>query len=337
MQWCPSLSNTPSVYWYCGLSVASTLPLPELSAVPEQATLPDLSVCTSDARVIPTDAAPDWRHDWLEADDKAPAEGEISLSGLRIGARYGLVFPEVGEAWFGTGGDIALWREPQASVESLRHVLLDQILPRLLAQRGHLVLHGSLASTTDGHHVVAIGDSGMGKSTLASAFALAGGAVLTDDCLSIAFEGDRPCATPSYPGLRLWPDSLTALFPEREAEGTPMTHYSDKQRLAPASVIAPRSAPPIDAILVLQHSDSSDAVELSPLSPQQACMALIGNAFQLDMGDLRHTHRLLGLAAELARCVPVLALRHPRDYNELPRVIEHIRAHLSEPAFPPKP
>ena len=302
--------------------------------MPDQSIHADLRVCTSDDPVIPTDAVPDWRHDWLETADEASSECHISLSGLRIGDRYGLIFPKVGEAWFGTGGDIALWREPEASAESLRHVLLDQVLPRLLAQRGHLVLHGSLAVTADARHVVVIGDSGMGKSTLASAFALAGGAVLTDDCLSVAFQGERPRAIPSYPGLRLWPDSLTALFPARKAEATPMTHYSDKQRLAPATAIAANAAPPIDAILVLQHPETSDSIELSALSPHQACRALIGNAFQLDMGDLRHTHQLLGLAAELARRVPILVLRHPRDYNELPRVVEHICAHLSEPVFP---
>jgi len=256
--------------------------------------------------------------------------GTVSLSGLRIGDQYGLNFPGVGQAWFGTSGDIALWHDPQASAESLRHVVLDQILPRLLAQRGLLVLHGSLAATPDGHHVVIIGNSGMGKSTLASAFALAGGAVLTDDCLAVDFDGDRVRAIPSYPGLRLWPDSLTAMFPSREAEATPMAHYSDKKRL-PSTPSATRPlAPPIDAILVLQHADGSDVIELSPVSPQQACMALITNSFQLDLGDLRHTHKLLGLAADLARQIPVFTLRHPRDYAALPRVVEHIRAALEQ-------
>ena len=273
-------------------------------------------------RVIPVDIAPHWQHDWSEAD------GTVSLSGLRIGDQYGLVFPGVAEAWFNLEGNIGLWCDPDASVESVRHILLDQVFPRLIAQRGSLVLHGSVATTAEARTVVILGDSGMGKSTLASGIALSGGQVLTDDCLLISFDGGQARAVSSYAGLRLWPDSLMALFEERQGEATPMTHYSSKLRLPSSTPASAGPAPAIDAVLVLQDDDNTGQVKLSPLSPQQACMALIGNAFQLDLGNLRHTHALLGLAARLARCVPVLALAYPRDYARLPGVVADIRATL---------
>ncbi len=326
------MSNPLHLYRYAGIRVASELLLPELPRESDQAATGDLIICLSPDPVIPAGIAPAWQHDWLDSDG-------VSLSGLRIDHCYGLVFPGVAQAWFSLGGDIALWRDPDSSIESLRHVLLDQVIPRLIAQRGILVLHGSMAITADGLTVLMLGNSGMGKSTLASGIALAGGIALTDDCLTISLDvRDQPHAVPSYPGLRLWPDSLTALFDERRAEATPMTHYTNKLRLPPAAPAATSAsgarastgAPAvIDAILVLQDSDGSDAVTLSPMAPRPACMAIIGNSFQLDLGNHRHTHQLLGLAADLAGRVPVLALTYPRDYAVLPRVVESIRMALA--------
>jgi len=321
------LSNPLHLYRYAGLRVASELLLPELSRDSDLRATGGLTIRLSPVPVIPTGITPTWQHDWLDSDDGA------SLSGLRIDQRYGLVFPGVAQAWFGLDGDIALWRDPDASSESLRHVLLDQVIPRLIAQRGILVLHGSMATTGGGHTVMVLGDSGMGKSTLAGGIALGGGTVLTDDCLTVSFGArpDQVHAVPSYPGLRLWPDSLAALFDERRVEATPMTHYTDKLRLPPAAPATTGAPAMIDAILVLQDPDGSDAVTLAPIAPRPACMAIIGNAFQLDLGNHRHTHQLLGLAADLAGRVPVLALTYPRDYAALPRVVERIRMALAAP------
>jgi len=307
---------------YAGLGVKSALALPELPLATGFGSPGGLAVRLSSDRVIPVGSAPHWRHDWSEPD------GAVSLSGLRIGDRYGLDFPGVAEAWFTIDGNIDLWRDPDASAESVRHVLLDQVFPRLIAQRGTLVLHGSVATTAEGRTVVILGDSGMGKSTLASGIALSGGQVLTDDCLLIAFDGEQALAVPSYAGLRLWPDSLMALFEERQGEATPMTHYSSKLRLPSSTPASAGHAPTIDAILVLQGDDQTGQTRLSSLTPQQACMAVITNAFQLDLGKLRHTHALLGLSARLARSVPVLAFAYPRDYARLPSVVADIRATL---------
>src|SRR5215467_1918075 len=67
-------------------------------------------------------------------------------------------------------------------MRTIRHLLLDQVLP-VLASRGEINgLHAS-AVVVDGGAVVFAGETGKGKSTLAALFAAAGYPVVTDDCL----------------------------------------------------------------------------------------------------------------------------------------------------------
>lgn len=310
-------------YQYADQVVASSLPLPELPSARPGAQ-PSWYIEMQDVPVFPDLSSGSWLHDWLDPD------GSIAISAARMGDHYGLRFPGVAEAWVDSSGSIALWRHPQASIESLRHVLLDQILPRTLAQHGQLVLHGSMATNASGRTVVILGESGRGKSTLASAFELAGGRVLTDDCVVISRHAGRTRAVPSYAGLRLWSDSLVALYPLRQAQATPVAHYSSKLRLAHGSTSEMHHPAhhTLDAILVLQEpEDDQQQILLSRPSPQQGCMAIMGNTFQFDLGNLRHTHRLLGLAADVARQVPVLNLHYPRDYSLLPDVVARVDEH----------
>jgi hypothetical protein len=89
---------------------------------------------------------------------------------------------------------------------TLRHLLIDQVLPRVLFLRGAVVLHASALRAPDGRAVAFLGASGSGKSTLAASLLAAGWSLLTDDALVIQSGRAGPSAVPTYPELRLWPD-----------------------------------------------------------------------------------------------------------------------------------
>jgi len=75
--------------------------------------------------------------------------------------------------------------------------------------------------------------------------------------------------------------------------------------------------------------------EILDAAAQAACMALVGNAFQLDLGDHNNLRRLLAHAADAVRRVPVLTLAYPRDYALLPDVVRRIEAEIdAEPSLP---
>lgn len=93
------------------------------------------------------------------------------------------------------------------AANTLEHLLLDQVLPRILSETGSFVLH---ASGLKIQHVgvLFVGHSGYGKSTLSSLLLQTGASLLSDDCvlLETTHEGIR--ATATYPSLRLLQDSV---------------------------------------------------------------------------------------------------------------------------------
>ncbi|MDB6162919.1 MAG: HprK rel HprK-related kinase [Xanthomonadaceae bacterium] len=315
-------------YLYAHCSLVSHLPLPELPALD---VMPADAVCIDVSRsaVFPAMATVDWQHNFTDN------QGAHAFRCLRIGDAYGFDFPGVAQAWLAADDRITLWRRPDASLDSLRHVLLDQILPRLLAQRGGLVLHAAAVHTQDHCTVLMIGDSGMGKSTLAAAFGRSGAEILSDDGVLLDQDGDAMRAIACYPGLRLWPDSLATVLSDRAAQSTAMAHYSDKRRLQQPRLA--REDYPVDAILILQPPVDDRTIALAHCTTQVACMELMRNAFQLDLGDHGNIQALLAKAAATAERVPMLTLTYPRDYAMLPKVISTITSALDCPAHPRSP
>jgi hypothetical protein len=305
---------------FAGFRLVSDLHLPELPRAAPDAW--DFHIALAATPVFPAMGTVDWQHDFTDN------HGAHAFRCVRVGGDYGFDFPGVAQAWVTPDNRIALWRRYDASIESVRHVLLDQILPRLLAQRGQMVLHGAAVHTQDDCTLLMIGDSGMGKSTLAAAFGRSGADVLSDDGVLIAFDDAGIHAVPGYAGLRLWPDSLDSVLADRVAESTAMAHYNDKRRLTQPGPA--RASYPIGVIVLLQRSIDASTIAIRPCETQTACMALVGNAFQLDLGDHGNVVTLLARAAEVVQRVPVLTLAYPRDYAVLPRVMGRLLSELQD-------
>ncbi|MGG1629482.1 aldolase [Rossellomorea sp. NRS-1567] len=89
-----------------------------------------------------------------------------------------------------------------------RLYLLGTCMGVILLQRGMIPLHGS-AIVIDGKAYGIVGDSGVGKSTLTTAFIKAGYKFLSDDVIAVSLsKRNIPFVNPSYPQQKLWQDSL---------------------------------------------------------------------------------------------------------------------------------
>lgn len=266
-----------------------------------------------------------WIHHWLEDD------GAVTLSLARrplAGRGEGFLLRVPGEADFllsADGSEVTvspLRARPDEA--TLDHLLLDQVLPRILAHRGRLVLHASAVSAPEGQAILFTGPSGSGKSTLAAALLADGGTVLCDDAVVLEVEGDNLRALPTYAGLRLHPDALAALPPMHHPTRR-MAHYSDKVRVdLPA---APGENVPVGAVVALapREPEGADAslpapIHLRRLPPAEACMLLISHSFQLDVTDRARQARQLELAAAAAERTPVFALAFERRFDLLPQL-----------------
>jgi hypothetical protein len=206
-------------------------------------------------------------------------------------------------------------------MKTLRHLLLDQVLPVLVSDGTASGFHAS-AVMIGGRAVAFVGKSGRGKSTLTASFAAAGHPVVTDDCLLLQAGPSGVEAVPTYPSLRLWGDAVNAL-------GRPwgrwqsVAEYSRKIRLTnrlrdpiPFCV----NPVPLGCVYLLDKLGASRPARIEPLSQREAFIQLIRFAFRLDPHRAGTLAREMDSVAALTRLVPVRRLRIPWHLPALPSV-----------------
>lgn len=185
-------SERPShLYAAYGLTIASELPLPELSpgtgvpdvwfrsgAVPEE--LPD---CAGQGICF----------------QAAPGRALVKLGGL-----FRLLVRD--------GTEVVIDRSRDADDDTIRLFLLGTCLGLLLQQRGEMVLHASTVAK-EGRAIALAGVSSAGKTTLAAALVERAGYTLVADEASLISKGtdDGPVVIPGAPTLLLWERALERL------------------------------------------------------------------------------------------------------------------------------
>lgn len=201
-----------------------------------------------------------------------------------------------------------------SDIATVRHLLLDQALPRFFSGLDRVVLHAACLSkgeTTIG----LLGQSGSGKSTLAASLTLNGWSLLSDDCVIVDHQSGHVCG--SYAGLRLEPDMASKVL-NRVIESAPMADYSDKQRIVVPQIFS-ASPSRLDAIIFL--ADSSQVPSAHPVCGSEALLKLVAESFSLDPTDgVIASRKISQLAAVIEAGVPMIALNYPRKLESLERV-----------------
>jgi hypothetical protein len=306
-----------SIYLYCGQTVVSNIAIPELSQSNNDKTGLLFSLESPKKR----STEPIWFHHWLSPN------GEKLLSYCKQDSYHWLHFPGLADFRISANTkEIFCYPLPEIPVETIRHLLLDQVLPRCLAHRGKIMLHASAVQLEQGL-LLFIGDSGTGKSTLAGDFHQAGQPVVSDDCLWVKESKDQIAAVPSYGGLRLWEDSLQVLF-SAEQNTYPMAHYTTKKRvpLNESDMLGFGKGIPILAVIMLSPPGQISASEviLDRLSHREAFIAMMKQTFQLNLMDLERMTRHMQALGRIVPRLPAFVLSMPRDYDLLPLVRQKI-------------
>jgi hypothetical protein len=313
-----------------GLILASDTPLLELTPIARAEFAAD-----ADVRVRflgnrqEFSLPPQWFMSWT-----LPA-GELWLQCAKDKHGYLLRFPEIADFCIDSEGrEIICTPEPETPMETLGHLLLDQVLPLVLNLKGREALHATAILTPLG--VCAFtGPAGTGKSTLAASFLRAGYPVLSDDCLVLEEANGRIFAIPAYPGLRLWEDTLESLG-EDHNPSLPVAHYTSKKRLVLDSPLSdfPKRSYPVVRIYSLVRSDVNDGnisisgTIIERLSLRVGFMELIQTVFRLDINDRSMLVRQFCLLERIVSRVPVRRLHVPDTFSSLPAVREAILSDL---------
>lgn len=144
-----------------------------------------------------------------------------------------------------------------------RLYILGTCMGAILMQRKILPLHGS-AIAIDGKAYAFVGDSGVGKSTLASAFLKKGYQLMSDDVIPVKFSDENiPMVTPAYPQQKLWMESLNQ-FGMESGQYKPIVERETKFAVPVSTQFAYQELP-LAGIIELVKTDEAE-IRITPIT-----------------------------------------------------------------------
>jgi hypothetical protein len=181
--------------------------------------------------------------------------------------------------------------------------LLGPALGLLCYLRGVLPLHACCVRV--GTRAVAIaGPSCAGKSTLAAALMRRNHALVTDDICAITSLRGRPTVLPSFPALKLSPDSLKTL--DIDPGGLVHVWLDADKFLLPGTGSFDPAPLPLDKVYLLEDASEGDDDTIISISGADAFERLSAMYYRAEMGrSLYQPSALFSMAAQLAGQVAV--------------------------------
>jgi hypothetical protein len=189
----------------------------------------------------------------------------------------------------------------------------------VLCLRKIVCLHAS-AVVIGNQAIALLGPAGAGKSTTAAAFAMQGYSVLTEDVLALQEQDGDFLVQPGYPLLRLWPESVKALFNLPEA--LPRLTPNWEKRYLDLTTGAYRfhgQPQPLAAIYILgERSLDADAPFIEAVSNREGLITLIGNTYSTIIRDMLDRAQEFRALSRIAASVPLRLVRPHTDPARLP-------------------
>jgi len=255
-------------------------------------------------------------------------DGTVWTEFYRSGGDYLLRFPDLADFEVSADGtEVIAYPVAETDEATVEHLYINQLVPLALSRQGRPSFHASVVTVPDGA-VAFLGKTGMGKSTLAAAFALADAAFLTDDSLIVDERDDQCLAMPSHASLRLWEDSVDALVSDDAARAASIS-YSSKARLLAGDALAFGNAPVRLLAAYELAAEQPEDISIRPLSGAERQMAWVGNSFLLDIEDRDLLAQHFDWTHRIASQVPTFSLDYVRDYGMLDDVRDAIVAHTA--------
>jgi len=230
---------------------------------------------------------------------------------------------EAGAFLASRGTELLVDPNPAAAAEVVRLSILGPGLGLILQQRGIFALHAS-AVVMDEVAVVFLGQNGAGKSTMAALMHARGHRLLADDVTPIDIADDGIRVVPSFPQIKLWPDSANVVG---TAEQMPILHPAfEKRALRPTAGFSSEPVA-LRRLYVLQRGDAFDLQALSPVAGMQFLMscwygARFGSAFARAVDQRGHFLS----CTRLAKSVGMRGLRRPGTLGKDPDLAAKLEA-----------
>lgn len=233
------------------------------------------------------------------------------------------------------GSHISSTNWTNSVIEEVTVLLSGTVLSCALRLRGQICLHACVLGI--GQQAIAIlGSSGAGKSTTAAALADRGHAIVSDDIAVLSDRASHFLVQPGYPRLRLWPESINALYGSEVGLARVIClsekrfidlSYSGGENASNRSAWRFHKEPlPLAAIYVLgERQPELAAPAIEPIPPAMAVMELMAqrsaNHLKLDMD--KQAREFAGFS-RVATTVPVRKITRSDSLEALPQLCDAI-------------
>ncbi len=309
-----------SVY---GLQLYANHSIPGLlSVIGDVANACEVRVCfnSTKTKITPTYAQ---RDPWYIGDDRDEHGSPILLVYRMAGGKF-FRFHYIDGVEFlvnRTGSQIEITWPETSTVEDVATYLLGPIMGFVLCLRKISCLHASAVVIGD-QAIALLGPAGAGKSTTAACFAIQGYSILTEDVLALQEQNRSFLVQPGYPLVRLWPESVKALF--NSPESLPrLTSNWDKRYLdlTTGSYRFHAQPQPLAAIYILgERSSSPGAPCIEAISVREGLINLIGNTYAPRIRDMLDRAQEFKALSRIAASVPLRRVRPHVDPARLPEL-----------------
>ncbi|MGH7231995.1 MAG: serine kinase [Nitrospiraceae bacterium] len=289
-------------YTAYGLSISSTLPLPELVRSEAAA---NVSICFGKVDGLSPTFAADERYFQASAS-----------------TAY-LFWRSIGTFLIQNGETIIV--DPAADVEEavLRLFILGPALAVLLHQRGYLILHAS-AVEANGEAIAFLGGSGWGKSTMAASLYARGRKIIADDVVAVQLDSTNgPTVPPGFPQLKLWPDSIDTIG--LDSGSLPRVHPELEKRACRVPLQFSQSPLPLAHIYVLGKGANHS---IEPLDKSDALVELVRHSYGVRLLQPTNAPEHFLRCANLARTVPVRRLNNLHSLSSIPELAKIVEKDL---------
>lgn len=293
-----------AIYSAYNLVIESELELPELRPIDAAVGLsrpPDVRVHLGRAR----------KEELADAKQLGPFL-RVNMSSLW------LEVPEVGRFLVRNGNEICIDLAPASEAESVRLFLLGSAFGALLFQRGFLVLHGN-AVHINNQCLICVGDSGVGKSTLAAGFMARGFKVLADDVVPVDVNG---FALPGFPRIKLWQDAADYL--KINTRGLRHVYSGIKKYSLPLNQEWFDQPAPIRWIYALETAEI-DEIKMQKVTGMNRFPVLYDNTYRCHfLSGMSLTSKHLQLCGRLASTIHLTRVLRPEEGFELDALINRL-------------
>ena len=237
-------------------------------------------------------------------------------------------FREDAGAFLANGGtEIVVDPNPAASPEAIRLSVLGPALGLILHQRGTFALHASAVAMGD-VAVMFLGPNRAGKSTMAALMHSRGHPLLCDDVTPLDMNASEVRVTPSFPQIKLWPDSADVIGSAAEM---PILHPAfDKRAFRPTTGFWSKPVR-LHRLYVLSVAET---ISITPVAPAMAIQPLLaswygarfGAGFARSIDQRAHFEN----CSRLASSVTMRVLQRPATLMEDPGLAAAIESAIAD-------